>query len=147
MKREVPRPVSRGYGHRSRIVRRQRAFPSIELPDQDQVHAEIGGQHEPAGGIRLHHVRVWAFVAADGEAAGRRAGGADGAWRTGVVFNVGGGTERTVRPDGENGNGAPGIVGHRTYLPEGCTLKCAGPAPCELTVLSDVRRPEERSME
>ena len=57
---------------------------------EDAIQGQVGGQHESARWIGLDHVRMYAVVAADGEAAGRGAGRMRRADRTLVVLDVGG---------------------------------------------------------
>ncbi len=83
-------------------MRCQHAALHVELPHKDPVEPEIDVQHEAAGRIRLDHVRVRSIVAAEGEAARWRIGGAlrtDGAR---IDLHVRRLTERPVGAHGQD---------------------------------------------
>ena len=123
---EMARAVARGQRNRRRIVRREGALFGVELPDENAVQAQVGGQHKLAGRIGLDHVGMRAVVAAEGKTAGRRGGGVRSRDLAFVLLHVAGGAERAVRPDGEHGDGSAVVVGHQDEFARGVDAEVSG---------------------
>ena len=113
---EMPRPVAGRQCDQRRIVLDKPAALNIELPDEDPVPTEVAGENESSGRVGLDHVRVRAFVAADGKTSRRRAGRTGWANVARAGFDVGRGPEFAVGAKRQHGHGAAGVVGHEDVL-------------------------------
>src|SRR5579875_3684030 len=102
MENKVSWAVTRRHRDFVGIVRRELAFVYVEIPDQDSVHAKVGRNNALASGVGINHVRMGSIVAADGEAARRRACGMLRTDGSGVLVHVRGRTEFSIGFDGQN---------------------------------------------
>ena len=111
---KMTRPVPRRQRDRRGIIGRERAVLDIELPNKDLVQRQVGYQNESARRISLHHMRVRsAVVAENGKVPARGAGRINWPHRAPILFDVGGGTQITVRPNGKYCRRPAGEVGHQ----------------------------------
>ena len=82
---------------RGGIIRDQHSFLFIKLPDENLIESKIDVQNEAARRIRLDHVRVRLVVTAECETSRRGIRCRSWSNRSGVLLDVGRGTETSVR--------------------------------------------------